>query len=395
MMSTFHLSSPEFQSDPFPFYARMRVEGLSRIEPGGYLAVSRHSDVVSALRNTAVFSSAGFSTAWEPAWLGANPCAHSMHSLDPPEHTRMRNLVNTAFLPAVLEQVSPLVQGLVGSAVSMFVQRREAEIVAEVAIPVTAGTIGHFLKLDPTLHAKFKGWSDAMLSITPVPKSPEHAKHVRVSVDEMASYMRSLIDERRRDPGDDMVSLLVQAEVSGQRLTDKELVPLLALLLIGGLETSANVVTKSMLMLTDRPELLDRLRADLSLVPRFVDEMVRYDPPVHSLVRSVTSDTEIAGQKIPAGSRVLLIIAAANRDGHQFPDPEEFDMTRDHRGSLSFGHGAHFCIGMGLGKLEMRLLLTELVRRFQRFEHLEPSVSFNHTTTVRGLKKLLIRGIPV
>src|SRR5262249_39291040 len=148
-----------------------------------------------------------------------NPCAHSMHSLDPPEHTKLRNLVNGAFLPAVIERTAPLVQSLVNSAVDSLAARGEGDIVADIAIPVTAGTMGHFLRLDPALHTKFKGWTDAMLSITPVPRGPDHAKTVRAALEEEARYLRLLIEERRSAPGDDMVSLLVQAEIDGQRLS--------------------------------------------------------------------------------------------------------------------------------------------------------------------------------
>jgi hypothetical protein len=394
MISTYQLLAQEFQANPFPFYARMRAEGLSRIEPGAFLAMSRYSDVAAALRNTAVFSSAGFSRAWEPEWLGPNPCAHSMHSLDPPEHTRMRNLVNPAFLPAVIERTAPFVQSLAESSVGRFASRGEAEIVSEVALPVTAGMIGSFLRLDPALHGKFKGWSDAMLSITPQPRSPEHAEYVRASIHEEAGYFRTLIEERRRAPGDDMVSLLVHAKIDGERLTDKELVSFLSLLLVGGMETAANMITKSMVMLTEREDILDRLRADLSLVPRFVDEMLRYDPSVHSLFRSLKKDTVIAGTEVPAGSTVLLLIGSANHDESQFPNPDVFDMDRDHRGSLAFGLGPHFCIGMSLAKLEARLTLTEILRRFRRFEHLEPTIAWNHTMTVRKVDRLRLRGIP-
>ena len=143
--------------------------------------------------------------------------------------------------------------------------------------------------------------------------------------------------------------------------------------------------------LTDRPDLADRLRADTGLVPRFIEEMLRYDPPTHSLFRFVMQDTEAAGQKIPAGSVVMLMVGAANRDERQFPDPDTFDLERDTQGSAAFGHGAHFCIGMALAKLEARLTLTGLLRRFRRLERVEKAIAWNHTFTVRGPATLLVR----
>lgn len=389
----FQFFSPEYQANPFPFYARMREEGLSRIEPGGFLAVSRHADVVAALRNPAVFSSTGFVQAFEPPWLGDNPGAHTMLSMDPPEHTKLRNLVSRAFVQPVVDRSAPSVQRLVDAVVARFAERGEAEIVADVATPVTAGTLGHFLTLDPALHAKFKAWSDALASVTPEPMGPDHRTVVRAAIDEMVRYVQSVIEERRRAPGDDMVSMLVQAEVDGHRLGDRDLVAFLFLLIVAGLETTVHLLSKSMITLTDRPDLVDRLRADASLVPRFVDEMLRFDPPTHSLFRFVMKDTEVAGKPVPAGSVVMLMLAAANRDERQFARPDVFDLDRDAQGSAAFGHGAHFCIGMALAKLEARLTLESLLRRFRAFERVEPTIAYNHTFTVRGPFRLPVRGL--
>jgi cytochrome P450 len=393
MHPPFHLLDPDYQTNPFPYYARMREEGLSRLEPGGFLAVSRYTDVVAIFRNPEVFAASGLRKSLEPPWLGPHPCTKTMHSLDPPEHTKMRNLVNTAFMPSVIERTTPFVQSLVDSVVNGFAARGETEFVAEVATPITAGTIGHFLMLDPALHAKCKAWADAYLSITPLPRSPEHETTVRTALDEMERYFTSVLEKQRSAPGDDMVSALVQAEVDGQRLSHEELIGFMAMLLVGGLETSANLLSRSMIMLVERPDLLDRLRADPGLVPAFVNEMLRYDPSSHGMPRFVKSDTEIAGQKVPAGTTVVLMLAAANRDPQQFPSPDVFDMDRDPRGALSFGHGIHFCIGMGLVKLQLRLALTRLVRCFRRFELVEPTIKWTHTVIVRGPATLKLRGV--
>lgn len=394
MMSTFNLLDPEYRADPYPFYARMREEGLSRIEPGGHFVASRYADLLAIFRNPELFSSRGFASAWEPDWLRPNPCANSLHSMDPPEHTKMRNLVSAAFMPRMIERMVPFVQEISEAAVSNFGEDGVAEVVGEVGMPVSAGTIGHFLALDPALHPRLKVWSDAMMSIKPVPKSAEHAAHVRTCVDEMARYLLSLIEERRRKPGDDMVSLLVQAEVDGQRLTDKELVPFLAVLIIGALDNTSNLIANSLLFLTERHDIHDQLRADPGRMPKFVDEILRFWPTAHSVLRSVRRDTEIAGHKVPAGSTVLLMMAAANRDERQFPSPDVFDMSRDSRGGLTFGHGIHVCIGLSLAKLEAKIALNEALRRFRRFERVDPTITWNHTYLVRAPVALRLRGDP-
>jgi cytochrome P450 len=394
MPTTIQFFAPEYQADPFPTYSRMREEALSRIEPGGFYAISRHADVLAALRNPTIYSSTGFVQAFEPPWVGYNPGAHTMLSHDPPEHTRLRALVNRAFVQSVLERTTPLIQGLVDGAVKNLAERGEADIVADVATPITAGTIGHFLTLDPALHAKFKAWSDALASVTPTPMGPEHEAIVHNAIRELTEYLSSVIHERRRAPGDDMVSLLVTAEIGGERLSDKDVVAFLVLLMVAGLETTVHLIAKSMIILGDRPELVDRLRADESMIPRFIEEMLRYDPPTHSLFRFVMVDTEVGGEKIPAGSVVMLMLGAANRDGARFPRPDEFDMERDTQGSIAFGYGAHACIGMALARLEAKLTLTALLRRFRRFERIDSAITWNHTFTVRGPKTLHMRALP-
>ena len=393
MPTTFHFFAPDYQHDPFPTYAQMRAEGVSRIEPGGFLALSRHADVLAALRTPTVFSSSGFVQAFEPPWVGYNPGAHTMLSLDPPEHTKLRSLVSRAFVSSVLDRTRPFIQGLVDGAVDRLASRGEVEVVAEIATPVTAGTIGHFLTLDPALHARCKEWCDVVASVTPVPMGPDHEERVHRAIRELTGYLTSLVEERRRAPGDDLVSLLVRAEVDGQRLHDKDLMAFLFLLLVAGLETTVNLISKSVMVLSERDEVMDRLRGNAALIPRFVEEMLRYDPPTHSLFRFVLSDTEVAGQKVPAGSVVMLMLAAANRDAQQFENPEVFDLDRDPQGALAFGFGAHFCIGMALAKLEARLTLESLLRRFRRFERIAPAITWNHTFTVRGPKTLLVRAV--
>lgn len=391
-MLSFDINDPDYRQNPFPYYARMREEGLSRLEPGGFYAVSRYADVLSIFKNPDVFKASGLRRSLEPTWLGPHPCTKTMHSLDPPEHTKKRGLVNTAFSPAVIERTAPFVQSLVSTLVDDFAARGQVEFVGEVATPLTAGTIGHFLTLDPALHAKCKAWSDAYLSITPVPRSPEHEATVKTALDEMKRYFTSVIEEKRRAPGNDLVSGLVQAEIDGQRLTDVELIGYLAMLLIGGMETTANHLSRTMVLLAQRPDLHDMIRADPSLIPAFVNESLRFDPSSHGMHRFVVSDTEIAGHKVASGSTVVLMLASANRDPEQFPNPDEFDIHRDTRGMVSFGHGIHYCIGANLSKVQLKLGITKLVERFRRFKLVEPTITWTHTVIVRGPTTLPLIG---
>lgn len=390
-----NLFAPDYVADPFPTYAAMRQQHpVCPVEPGGFWAVSRYADVQSVLKSAERFSSAGFRPAFEPAWLGHNPGAHTMLSMDPPEHTRNRQLIHRAFAPGVINRVEPQIRTMIASITSRIAAQGEADVVDDLATPIVAGVIGDFLAFDPALHARFKHWSDTLASVTPVPRSPEHAAQVRQTVAEMEDYFGTVIDARKQHPGDDMVSLLTMADIDGQELTRSELIAFLFLLLVAGLETTVHLISKSLLLLSSRPDLVDRLRSNPLLIAQFIEEMLRYDPPTHGLFRQATADTSIAGVTIPAGTFVMVLLAAANRDPDQFPDPDTFNLDRTVQGGLAFGHGPHFCLGAALARLEGRATLEALLARFSGFERLGGEIEWHHTLTVRGPAHLPLRFRP-
>ena len=391
-METLNLFAPEFIADPYPFYAEMRAHSrVCPVEPGGFWGISRYKDVMAVLRSPDHFSSAGFVPAFEPPWLGHNPGAHTMLSMDPPAHTKNRNLLNRAFLPAVIARVEPDIRALVGRLADRLAGEREVEFVSEYATPLTAGALGQFLALDPALYPKFKSWSDTLASVTPVPRSQEHADEVRSTVAEVESYFGSVIDERTRSPGEDIVSLLTRANIDGEALTKDELIAFMFLLVVAGIETTVHLLSKSLLTLSTHAEVLERVRADASLIPRFIEEMLRYDPPTHNLYRQATGDVEVAGVRIPAGTFVMVMLASANRDPDQFPDPDRFDLDRPQQGHVAFGQGPHFCLGAALARLEGRLALEILLSRFKSFTITTNDIPWHQTLTVRGPARLPVR----
>lgn len=391
-----NLLSAEVTANPFAVYAALRrSHPVCQAEPGGVYVISRFGDIVSILEDTERFSSSGFRLAFEPPWVGYNPGAHTMLSMDPPEHTRMRRLVSGTFSrPSVLARMEPIIHPDVERLAAQLAARGEVEFVQEFAGPVSACGIGAFLSLDRSLHSKLKRWADVKASVTPVPRSPEHKETVLKTIVEMQRYFAEVIEERRRNPGDDVISMLVQARVAGQALTDQDLDGFMHLLLAAGLETTTQLLSKSMVMMTERPDLVTRMRSEPEVISSFLDEMLRYDPPTHGLYRQAKVDVEIAGTKIPAGSYIVLLLASANRDEAQFERPDEFDVDRVVQGGIAFGHGPHFCIGMGLARLEASLALRSLLSRFSRFERVSAEIEWNHTMTVRGPARLPIRLIP-
>lgn len=388
-----NLFSPDFIENPYRFYAEMRRNRpVCQVQPNGLWAVSRYGDAALVLKTPQLFSSAAFRALAEPPWLGTeNPGAYTMMMVDPPEHTRKRNLVNRSFVASVLARTEPFIVSLAERLLDGLEDRAEVECVSDFAVPLVGGVIGHFLALDPALTPRFKRWSDDMTNITPTPLSAEHAERVRATLAELKHYMTNVVEERRRNPGDDLVSLLFQAEVDGQRLEERELIGTLFLLLVAGLETTVHLLSKSLLLLSQRTDLMERLRAAPSLIPAFVDEMLRYDPPTHNLVRQALQDAELSGGvKVPAGAYVLVMLASANRDEAQFPDPDTFNLDRGSQGGLAFGHGPHVCIGSGLARMEVRIALTAWLKRFTRFDRVPGPLEWHHTLTVRGPTRLAL-----
>jgi cytochrome P450 len=202
-----------------------------------------------------------------------------------------------------------------------------------------------------------------------------------------------VLEDRRRSPGDDMVSDLLSARVEGEALRDEELMSFLFLLLIAGMETTIHLLNHSVRMLMEYPEVLARVEADRSLVPRFIEEVLRFEPPVHGVMRVTTAETELGGVRLPAGAQVLALLASANRDERRFPEAERFELDRPGPQNLPFGHGIHFCLGAPLARLEARLGLEALLSRFRGIVPRGP-VAWNHSLSVRGPKVLPVELIP-
>jgi hypothetical protein len=256
-----------------------------------------------------------------------------------------------------------------------------------------AFVIATLLGLDPALGVRFKAWADDFLSVTPEPPTAEHAARVKATIAELSAYMHRVITDRRRDPIDDTVSELVQAEVDGQRLGDAEILELMITILLGGLETTTHLIASSAVLLAGQPELLARLRADRSLIPAFVEEMVRFDGPSQSLPRVTTTEVTLSGVTIPAGSLVLAMVGSAGRDERRFPDPERFDIGRGSP-ALNFGHGIHFCLGAALSRMETQIALEALLGRFAGLELQTRELEYNRTMTVRGPVAVPLRLTP-
>lgn len=373
---------PAFRADPYPHYAALRrVSPVCQVDPGGMWAVSRYDDVVAVLRDPARFSSQAFRAVWEPPWIGYNPLARSVLAMDGPAHARLRALTHGAVGPRSVARLQSTIHARAEQLAAAI--DGEVEIVSAFAAPLPAHAIATLLGLDPALAGSFKRWADDFLSVTPEPLDEAHAARVRGTIAELSAYVHAVIADRRRTPIDDMVSELVRTEVDGQRMSDAELLELMIALLLGGLETTTHLLATSTTYLATHPELWARLRGEPGLIPAFVEEMLRFDGPSQTLPRVATEDVTLAGVTIPAGALVLVLVGSAGRDERRYPDPDRFDLDRGSAG-INFGHGPHFCLGAALARMEARLGLEALARRFVAIEARPGPLEYNRTMTVRG-----------
>jgi len=385
MSERLNLMTPAMLADPYPTYAALRRDApVCQVDPGGFWAVTRHDDVVAVFKDPALFSSQGFGAATKPPWLGHNPFGDSIIVLDPPAHGRLRSLVNRAFTPAAMVRLEARVRAYAEDLAARLPLGEPVDWVEAFAMRLPASVIGELLGLDPSFHSRFKRWADDLTSITAVtPDMTARMEEIRGTVREAEQYLTEVLERRRREPADDMVTDLLRVQVEGESLTDAELMSFLFLLLVAGLETTMHLLSHAVLQLIAEPALLERVRADLTLVPRLVEEALRFEPPVRAVYRLATSDAELSGVRIPRGAKVLVVIGSANRDEAHFPDAHRFDIDRGAVNNLPFGHGIHFCLGAPLARLEARLAFTALLPRVRGFSLAGP-VEWRRSVSVRG-----------
>jgi cytochrome P450 len=384
MSNRINLLAPEIRANPYPVYAELRRNApVCQVDPGGYWVVTRHDDVVTAFKSPHIFSSVGMRMATKPAWLGHNPFSDSMIGQDPPVHTRLRTLVNRAFGPPTLARLETRVRQFATSIVERIPEGRAVDFVDAFTVPLPASVIGEVIGLEPSMHARCKRWADDLTSISANPKDEQRREEIRATVREVEAEMTQVLARRRREPREDLATDLIQARVDGESLSDAELMSFMFLLLVAGLETTVHLLGHCMRILMDRPDVLARLVADRSLLPRFIEEVLRYEPPVQAMGRLTTTEAELSGVRIPAGSPVMLLIGSANHDETRFPNADTFDMDREGVNNLPFGHGIHFCLGAPLARMEARIGLELLLSRFSRFTQAGP-LEWNQSFTVRG-----------
>jgi cytochrome P450 len=348
--------------DPYTELARLRrEEPVQRIDASAMpheeskpvFIVYRHEEVQQMLRDNETFSSSIIIDAFGDA-LGK----HVMLGMDEPEHGRHRALVSKAFSQKALARWEDELVGQVGNQlIDRFVDLGRADLVKVFTFDYPTQIIAGLLGLPRDDYPQFQRWSISLLSII-----VNRERGVAAS-EALRQYFIPILAARREEPREDLISGLAQAEIDGEKLSDEEIFSFLRLLLPAGVETTYRSLGNLLFGLLSSPDQLDAVRADRSLLPQSIEEAVRWEPPLLTITRVATRDTELAGVPIPAGSSVMPMLGAANRQEDRYPDPDRFDIFRSSRAHIGFGHGVHVCLGMHLARLEMRVALNLLFDR--------------------------------
>ena len=380
--------------DPYPIYAALRArDPVHRSRLLKAWLFTRHSDVAAILSDHRHFGNdprTGTLSSRQHAMLPP-PDEFTMLFLDPPSHTRLRALVNKAFTPKAVNDLEPRIRAILGSLLDDIEDPAAFDLMPAVAQPLPVIVIAEMLGVPPEDRERFKIWSARRARLLEPMIDPGEREAGAAASRAFDAYFRPVIEARRTKPRDDVVSALAQAEDDGGRLSERETLNMLRLLLSAGNETSANLIGNGMLALLRHPEQLQRLRNDPSLIPGAVEELLRFDSPAQADFRRVLADCEVNGFALRKHDNVALLLGAANRDPDVFEDPDRLDVGRSQGSHLSFGRGIHHCLGAPLARLEGRIVLEMLLERFAQMGLLAERPRFRKAIVLRGLQSLPVR----
>lgn len=390
----------EFLQNPYPSFKRMREEEPVFWSPKNkYWIVSRFDDIFGILKDLTYEKHL-------ENWRQVSPLAKIipparkltesrkqwMLNMDPPDHTRMRGLVNKAFTPKMVEKMRPHIKEIATSLLAEAKQKEEFDLVSEYAFILPVTVIAEMLGIPASDRDKFKHWSNAMTeSIEPGGLTMKAMMKANSANEELKDYLKPLVDKRRKDPKDDLISDLVHAEEEGEKLTEEELLNNCVLLLVAGHETTVNLISnaaKSFLLNKDQLELL---KNDPALIHKAIVEVLRYESPVQLVRRLAHKDLEFKGKKMKEKDMLVLLLGSANRDPNAFENPDKFDITRDTKKHLAFGHGIHHCIGSSLAQAEGEIAISTLFETLPDLDLTTTDIEIKKPFALRGPKELRVR----
>lgn len=391
------LTSPEYAQNPYPVYHQLREQApVYWSDLWGCWILTRYDDITATLQNHQHFTSLGRLTATldlpEPLRQQVQPLirhySQGLINVDPPAHTRMRQLVHQAFTPRTIRQMAAYVESIVGELIQKALDHGQMDIIWDFSYPLPVRVIAELMGIPLEDHERFKAWSGKIVEFMATPKpQPEILLGSQAALMELQQYFRDIFRQRRARPQDDLISALVAVEAEGDRLTEEELVSTCVTILIGGHETTTNLIASGMLALMQHPDEMQRLRAAPELAASAVEEFLRYEGPFQRNRRIATQDIMLGGQHIRKGQLVMQMLGAANRDPAHFPAPDRLDITREPNKHLAFGYGPHFCLGASLARLEAPIAIRSLVKSLSDIQLAAGDVVWVNTV-FRGLQSL-------
>lgn len=391
----------EVIDNPYPFYASLRKQGRMlwcRDFPGGAWLITRHAQVVAALRDPrlSVQRSDRFVGQFPPAQQAEFRAFNRAFSrwmlfLDPPRHTQLRKLMNRGFRPDALAAFRPQVEQIVHALIDRIEAQGCTDFMRDFAHPLPALVVARMLGIEAGDQDRFLKWSDDIAAFFGNPASPlAVARAAQESLVALTEYFRSLLAQRRRHPGPDLISLLIRAEDEGAVLDEEDLLAQCTVLLFAGHETTRNLLGNGMLALLQHPAQWDAMRRDRCLLPGAVRELLRYDSPVQCTARRAAHDFVLDGCHVQAGDTVIALIGSANHDPEVFSAPDTLDITRKQGPHLAFGLGAHVCIGAALTHLQAEIAFNAWMERMPRLRMADQHPQWGGNFAFRGLKSLAL-----
>jgi cytochrome P450 len=388
----FNPYDPELHQDPYPVYRRLREEFPVHHNPRfDFWTLSRYDDVFDALQAPDLFISGKGVVVGMPGRGEDGNTATPVPLLittDRPRHTQLRALVSRAFTPRRVALLEPRIRAITRTLLDNLKGRHEFDLVREFSAPLPTIVIAELLGVPPEDQEWFKEKSTEVAQFDPTRLDRTRSAEAMAPALQLGTYLAKVLEQRRREPRDDLLSALLAAEIEGQQLSEPELIGFSFLLLVAGNETTTNLISNAAILLDRHRDQRRLLIEDPARIPGAVEEFLRYDSPVQGLARTLTAPVTLHGVTIPEGGKVLLLFGSANRDDRKIARPERFDVLRDPNPHLAFGFGAHFCLGANLARLEARVAFEELLERLPDYRMTESHVQRVCSGPIRGALSL-------